>query len=82
MIMKNNLNTNTNPLQKANVIYHYRCIIGDCALHNVSYIGETTNTLSLRITGHLQKGAPKSHTQDIHNTTLTRQQMVDNKTTV
>ena len=49
-----------------------------CALQTVNYIGETTTTLSKRISGHLQTGAPKQHTLLTHNIQLTRPQMVDN----
>ena len=78
MIMKNNLNSSSDPLKRTNVVYSYTCTIGDCALQTVNYIGETTTTLSKRISGHLQSGAPKQHTLTEHNTELSRTQMVQN----
>ena len=43
-----------------------------------SYIGYTRTTLSRRLTMHLQSGAPLKHSQDFHNSTLNREQMVSN----
>ena len=43
-----------------------------------SYIGNTTTSLSRRLTTHLQNGSIKNHTRDSHNTTLTRDMLVDN----
>ena len=80
MVMKNNLTSSPDPLRQTNVVYSYKCTIGDCALQNVNYIGETTTTLSKRISGHLQTGAPKQHTLTAHNTDLSRLQMVQNTT--
>ena len=78
LVTKNNLNSTSDPLKQTNVVYSYKCNIGDCALQTVNYIGETTNTLSKRISGHIQSGAPKQHTQTIHNISLSREQMVQN----
>ena len=74
--MKNNLNSSSDPLKQTNVVYSYNCNYGDCALQSVNYIGETTTTLSKRISGHLQSGAPKQHTLTEHNIDLSRTQMV------
>ena len=80
-VMKNNLSCDKSPLKQSNVIYKYKCTLGDCALRPSSnYIGLTTTTLSRRITMHLQSGGPKTHTITEHDTPLTRQQMVDNTT--
>ena len=76
--MKNNLTSTTDILKQTNVVYLYKCNIGDCALQTVNYIGETTTTLSKRISGHLQSGAPRQHTLTEHNTDLSRTQMVQN----
>ena len=78
LIMKNNLNSTSEPLKQTNVIYSYKCNIGDCELQTVNYIGETTTTLSKRISAHLQSGAPKQHTLIEHNIDLSRTQMVQN----
>ena len=50
--------------------------VGDCEPE--AYIGYTRTTLSRRITMHLQSGAPLKHSQDFHNSTLNREQMVSN----
>ena len=81
LVMKNNLSCDKTLLKQSNVIYQYKCNLGDCALRSGSnYIGLTTTTLSRRITMHLQNGGPKTHTITEHDTPLTRQQMVDNTT--
>ena len=49
-----------------------------CELHNQTYIGLTTTTLSRRLTMHLSNGGPKQHTQNSHNINLTRQSLVNN----
>ena len=38
----------------------------------------TTTTLSRRLTYHLQSGTPKTHTQQAHGITLTREMLVKN----
>ena len=52
-----NMSDDPSMMKKSNVVYHYTCKKGDCALHNNSgYIGHTTTTtLSRRITMHLQQ---------------------------
>ena len=80
LIIKNNLNPITDMLKQTNVVYSYKCNLGDCALQTVNYVGETSTTLSKRISGHLQAGAPKQHTLQNHKINLTRNQMVDNTT--
>jgi hypothetical protein len=77
-VMKNNLAPKRDDLRSTGVVYQYSCKIGDCGLQPSCYIGETVTTLSRRITGHLQEGAPKKHSQDIHDCTLTRNEMVSN----
>ena len=79
LIMKNNMNTETDDLRKTNVIYEYTCRIGECELQNDNkYIGFTTTTLSRRITMHLVAGAPKLHTETEHGEKLTREKMTNN----
>jgi hypothetical protein len=78
MIMRNNLGSKRDDLRSTGVVYQYTCKNGDCGLHTSCYIGETVTTLSRRITGHLQDGAPKKHSQDTHDTKLTRDDMVTN----
>ena len=76
--MKNNQAPPPPPLQQTNLIYEYKCPIGECEHQNNSYIGLTTTTLSRRLTMHLQQGGPKHHTQNHHNTPLTRDMLVKN----
>ena len=79
LVMTNNISRDTTDLKATNVIYEFRCPIGDCARRsNSSYIGYTTTTLSRRITMHLQNGAPEKHVRTVHGTNLTRSMMVNN----
>jgi hypothetical protein len=78
LIMKNNPHVVSDDLRSTNVVYQYSCLLGDCGLQPTCYIGETVTTLSRRITGHLQSGAPKQHASDFHDTILTRDMMVNN----
>lgn len=50
----------------------------DCVLLNAAYVGQTRNTLSKRITYHLQDGAVKDHLSHSHKASLTRQHLEDN----
>ncbi|KAF0313069.1 hypothetical protein FJT64_016313 [Amphibalanus amphitrite] len=79
LIMKNNMANDKSPLKQSNLVYHFKCNKGDCALLPSSgYIGLTTTTLSRRLTMHLQSGGPQQHTQTEHQTLLTRREIVDN----
>ena len=80
LAMKNNLNEE--PLLKStDVVYVYKCPFGDCKLRkNVSYIGQTSTTLSRRLTCHLQSGAPQIHTETVHGRRLSRRDLVENTT--
>ena len=78
LVMKNI--PNTTKLQRTNILYKYECNVGDCEPQ--AYIGYTRTTLSRRITMHLQSGAPLKHSQDFHNSTLNREQIVSNKSII
>ena len=79
LLMINNPTAEKSLLKQSNIIYCYKCVIGDCALrNNCKYIGHTTTTLSRRITMHLQNGGPKTHTNLHHDQRLTRKQMLEN----
>ena len=81
LIMKNNLSGEKSLLKMTNIVYEFKCPIGDCAHRpNNSYIGHTTTTLSRRMTMHLQDGAPRRHMRSAHGRTLTRTHLVDNTT--
>ena len=70
--------TVTKSLMKTNVVYKFDCPSEDCRLRQNSYVGFTWTTLSRRLTMHKQNGAIKTHMEKAHNTTLTRQHLVDN----
>ena len=78
LIIKNNLTPPTNTLKKTNLIYQFFCHEGDSELHDQTYIGLTTTTLSRLLTMHLSNGGPKQHTQNSHNINLTRESLVNN----
>ena len=80
LVLRNNMSNDPSMLKKSNVVYHYTCKKGDCALHNNSgYIGHTTTTLSRRITMHLQQGGLKTHNDTHHqNDRLTREDITSN----
>ena len=79
LLMKNNLSADSSPLSSTNVVYVFKCPLGDCAhRRNASYIGHTVTTLSRRITMHRQDGAPLRHLRQEHGEALTRQLMVSN----
>ena len=81
LLMNNNPTRDKTMLKQCNVIYSYKCPLGDCALRqNCKYIGLTTTSLSRRITMHVQSGGPKMHTETYHEQRLTRKQMVENTT--
>ena len=81
--MKNNPACDKTPLKQTNIVYHFKCTKGDCALLPKSgYVGYTTTSLSRRLTLHLQNGGPQQHTQTEHNARLTRQEIVANMSIV
>lgn len=80
LVMKNNINTKTDPKTKTNVIYKFDCPHEDCQLRNSSYVGVTTTTLSRRMTMHLAEGAPKNHMKQEHDHKITRKDLVENTT--
>ena len=79
LLLKNNMASDPSTLKQTNVVYHYKCTLGDCALLPCSaYIGNTTTSLTRRITMHLQQGGPLTHTRQYHDENLTRQLMTQN----
>lgn len=76
LIMSNNPNRDTSLLKQTNVVYFFKCKKADCELLPRSgYVGVTTTSMSRRITMHLQAGGPKTHTEKVHGTRLTRHDM-------
>ena len=68
-IMRNNMMKKPRELSRTNVIYHFQCKKGDCEhLHysRTAYRGLTTNTLSRRLSFHLQNGAIRKHSEAKH----------------
>ena len=83
LLMNNNPTRDRSMLKQSNVIYSYKCSLGDCALRqNCKYLGHTTTSLSRQITTHLQNGEPKAHTQTYHDQRLTRKLMLENTTII
>ena len=58
----------------------YKCNVWDCELQNSTYIGMTTATLFRRLTMHLAAGGPKIHMQNNQNSTISRENLVQNTT--
>jgi len=77
LLMKNNIAERKELLRRSSVVYQIQCPIEDCELQNGIYLGQTRNTLSKRLTYHLQDGAMKDHVMKYHNRTLTRQDLED-----
>ena len=78
LIIRNNLHKKERPIDRCNVVYRYTCQVANCTSQNNTYIGHTTTSLSRRLTMHLQAGSIKSHTQEKHDSPLTREMLVDN----
>ena len=54
LVIKNNSSPSIGVLQKINVIYQFKCPLGDCISDNNNiYVGLTSTTLSRRLTMHL-----------------------------
>ena len=49
LIMVNNLTRNAGKLSKSHAIYEVTCPRGDCELPNPSYIGQTRNSILIRL---------------------------------
>ena len=79
LVIKNSNYAPTPALQQTNLVYEYQCNQDDCErLHNSSYVGLTTCTLSRRLTQHLQSGGPKQHSTSVHNNPINRETLVNN----
>ena len=80
LILKNNPASQPPELQRSHLVYEYTCKQGNCEALPSSYIGMTTTKLSRRLTLHLNDGAPKKHTREVHGTSLTREMLVEGTT--
>ena len=78
LLMKNNIFESKSVLKTSHVVYKINCPSEDCELPNPYYVGQTQNTVSLRLTGHLQNSAIKEHMINQHRTNLTRNQLEKN----
>ena len=88
LVINNNSSLSFGVLQKTNVVYQFKCALGDCISENNSmYVGLTWTTLSRRLTMHLsdtssiaqhltKHSCPKTEFQKIltGNTTILEQQ--------
>ena len=59
-------------LSKSHVMYSILCSREDCVLPKSYYVRQTLNTISLRLTGHLQNRAIKEHMRNCHQKILMR----------
>ena len=67
LVIKNNSSFSNGVLQKNNVIYQFKCRLGDCISDNNIYVGLTSNTLSKRLTMHLSDiSSITQHLKNIH----------------
>ena len=79
LVMKNNLAANRDKLKQSYVVYKYSCTHNkDGELCNNEYIGYTTQSLSQRLTYHMQQGAIKTHLRRTHNINISRQDLNTN----
>ena len=54
LVIKNNSSPSIGVLQKINIIYQFKCLLGDCITENNNiYVGLTLTTLLRRLTMHL-----------------------------
>ena len=68
LVIKNNSSRSIGVLQKNNVIYQFKCPLGDCISENNNiYVGLTSTTLSRRLTMHLSDTSSiAQHLKNIH----------------
>ena len=68
LVIRNNSCPSIGVLQKTNVIYEFKCPLGDCISdHNNIYVGLTSTTLSMRLTMHLSDTSSiAQHLKNIH----------------
>ena len=72
-----------NPMKKTNVIYKFKCPLGDCISDNNNiYVGLTSTTLSRRLTMHLSDTSSIAQHLKKHScpTTQLRKILTDNTT--
>ena len=69
LVIKNNSSPSIGVLQKTNVIYKFKCPLGDCISDdNNTYVGLTSTTLPRRFTMHLSDTSSiAQHLKNIHS---------------
>ena len=78
LIMRNNCAKKPRKFAKTHVVYKFRCKKGDCEHlppRNTAYPGLTTDTLSRRLSFHLQNGAIRKHCEAKHGSMITRKEI-------
>ena len=80
MVISNNSSPSIGVLQKTNVIYKFKCPLGDCISGNNIYVGLTSTTLSRRLTMHLSDTSSIAQHLKKHScpTTQLRKILTDN----
>ena len=81
LVIRNNCLPRQRPLARTHLVYQFVCPIDGCnhPSHGKSrYVGETTCSLSRRLSYHLQQGSIKDHFEQTHGSKITRAQIVDN----
>ena len=64
--MKNNISVSRSVLKTSHVVYCISCPRQDYVLPKSYFVGQTQNTMNLRLTGHLQNGAIKEYMRNCH----------------
>ena len=83
LVIRNNSTPLIGVLQKTNVIYKFKCPLGDCISDNNNiYVGLTSTTLSKRLTMHLSDTSSIAQHLKKHScpTTQLRKLLIDNTT--
>ena len=83
LVIRNNSSPSIGVLQKTNVIYKFKCPLGDCISDNNNiYVGLTSTTLSRRLTMHLSDTSSIAQHLKKHScpTTQLRKILTDNTT--
>ena len=78
LIMRNNCAKKPREFAKTHVVYRFRCKKGDCEHlppSKTAYPGLTTDTLSRRLSFHLQNGAIRKHCEAKHGSMITRKEL-------
>ena len=82
MVIRNNSSPLIGVLQKTNIMYKFKCPLGDCISDNNIYVGLTSTTLSRRLTMHLSDTSSIAQHLKKHScpTTQLRKILTDNTT--